>query len=334
MESILNKLVAESCATMQSLLTQAAKFEQIANTAVATLKGGGKLLTCGNGGSAADAMHLAEELVGRYNRNRRSLPAICLNADPTLLTCIANDFSYDEVFARQVEGLGNKGDLLICFTTSGNSGNVLRAFEAAKTKGVKSVALLGKGGGKAKGKADLELIVSSDDTARVQEAHTLLLHALLERIERELVPETAPAPRANTKKTSKTAPAASVAFFRQVLVVEDDYELASLLNEVLTFENCTVDLASNGMEGLEKLRSGNYDAVVCDLMLPLLDGESLYQQAIKQSPAMAERFLFITGQASRQAGFTDFIRRSRLPLLEKPFEVDTFREAIREVFAR
>ncbi len=345
MESILNKLVAESCATMQSLLAQAGKFEQIATAICTTLKAGGKLLTCGNGGSAADAMHMAEELVGRYTRNRRSLPAICLNADPTLLTCIANDFGFDEVFARQIEGLGSKGDLLVCFTSSGNSPNILRAFEAAKARGVTTVALLGKGGGKAKGKADLELIVGSNDTARVQEAHTLLLHAFLERIEREVVPEAAaPSPKetgkVSTKKAAKPAPAAPVAppapvaFFRQVLVIEDDYELANLLNEVLTFENCTVDIASNGMEGLEKLRAGNYDAVVCDLMLPLLDGESLYKQAVQKAPYMAERFLFMTGQAGRQAGLTDFIHRTPNALIEKPFEVDAFRAAIREVFAR
>jgi D-sedoheptulose 7-phosphate isomerase len=187
MNSILNKLVADSCQTLQSLLAQTNQFDALAAAAVATLKADGKLLTCGNGGSAADAMHLAEELVGRYNRNRRSLPAVCLNADPTLITCIANDFGYDEVFARQVEGLGQKGDLLVCFTSSGNSPNIVRALAAAKAKGVQSVALLGKGGGKCAGLADFELIVAGNDTARIQEAHTLLLHALLEVIERDVV---------------------------------------------------------------------------------------------------------------------------------------------------
>jgi D-sedoheptulose 7-phosphate isomerase len=185
MESFMSRLVADACATFQALAAQQATFDKIAAAAVGTLKSGGKLLTCGNGGSAADAMHLAEELVGRYNRNRRSLPAVCLNADPTALTCIANDFGYDEVFARQIEGLAAPTDLLVCFTTSGNSPNILRALAAAKQRGVKSVALLGKDGGKAKGKADLELIVPSRDTARIQEAHTFLLHALLEVIDRE-----------------------------------------------------------------------------------------------------------------------------------------------------
>jgi len=186
MEPLLQRLIAGAVQTLQSLSAQEATFERIAASAINTLKAGGKVLTCGNGGSAAAALHLAEELVGRYNRNRRSLPAICLNADPTLLTCIGNDFGFDEVFARQVEGLANRSDLLVCFTTSGNSTNILRALESAKGKSVATVALLGKDGGRAKGKADLELIVNSSDTARIQEAHTLILHALLERIERQL----------------------------------------------------------------------------------------------------------------------------------------------------
>ena len=187
MEPLLSRLVADACVTFQALAAQQAAFDKIAAAVVGTLRSGGKLLTCGNGGSAADAMHLAEELVGRYNRNRRSLPAVCLNADATALTCIANDFGYDEVFARQIESLGAPDDLLICFSTSGNSPNILRALAAAKKHGVKSIALLGKDGGKATGKADLELIVPSRDTARVQEAHTLLLHALLEAVDHEFV---------------------------------------------------------------------------------------------------------------------------------------------------
>ena len=185
MDSILSKAVADSCAAMQSLVAQQVMFDKIAAVAVQTLRAGGKILSCGNGGSAADAMHLAEELVGRYRSNRRSLPGVCLTADATALTCIANDFGFDEVFARQVEGLGAKGDLLVCFSTSGNSPNILRALDAAQLRGVKTVALLGKDGGKAKGRADFELIVGSGDTARVQEAHTLILHALLEVVERE-----------------------------------------------------------------------------------------------------------------------------------------------------
>jgi D-sedoheptulose 7-phosphate isomerase len=183
MEPMLPKLIAEACRTLQSLAGQQDAFERFAAAAVQTLRAGGKILTCGNGGSAADAMHLAEELVGRYKSQRRSLPAVCLNADPTLLTCIGNDFGFEEVFARQLQALAGKEDLLVCFSTSGNSANIVRALETARTRGVKSVALLGKGGGRAKGLADVEIIVDSADTARIQEAHTLLLHAVLERVE-------------------------------------------------------------------------------------------------------------------------------------------------------
>ncbi len=146
---------------------------------------GNKLLTCGNGGSAADALHMAEELVGRYRGNRRALPAISLVADVTALTCIANDWNYEAVFSRQVEALGKPGDILVLFSGSGNSANQLKALETAKKLGVKTVAFLGKGGGKAKGQADYEVIVPSNNTARVQEIHTWILHVILEHIEAE-----------------------------------------------------------------------------------------------------------------------------------------------------
>jgi D-sedoheptulose 7-phosphate isomerase len=186
MESVLSKITEDACRTLQALVGQEDVFQRIAGVATASLKSGGKILACGNGGSAADAMHLTQELVGRFRSNRPSLPAVSLAADPTALTCIGNDFGFENVFSRQVEGLADKNDLLVCFSTSGNSPNILRALEAARSKGVKSVALLGKGGGKARGKADFEIIVANADSGRVQEAHTLILHALLEVIEREL----------------------------------------------------------------------------------------------------------------------------------------------------
>ena len=146
---------------------------------------GSKVLTCGNGGSAADALHMAEELVGRYRGNRKALPAISLVADVTALTCIANDWSYEAVFSRQVEALGKPGDVLVVFSGSGNSANLLRALEKARELGLVTVSLLGKGGGKAKGMADYEVIVPSNNTARVQEIHTWILHVILEHIEAE-----------------------------------------------------------------------------------------------------------------------------------------------------
>ena len=151
-----------------------------------TFESGNKILTAGNGGSAADALHLAEELIGRFEKNRRSLPAICLSADPTVLTCIANDYGYDNVFARQIEGLGQPGDLLIVFSTSGNSNNITHALETAKEKKMHSIALLGRNGGKANGIADISIVVPSESTARIQEIHTFILHNWLENVENSL----------------------------------------------------------------------------------------------------------------------------------------------------
>jgi len=148
-----------------------------------TLKKGGKILTCGNGGSAADAMHFSSELVGRYRSDRIALPAICLNSNGGDLTCIVNDYGYESVFARQVEAFGNEGDVLVVFSTSGKSPNVLRALYKARSMGMKRIAFLGKNGGEAKGTADIEMIVSSYDGPRIQESHTLLLHTVCDYLE-------------------------------------------------------------------------------------------------------------------------------------------------------
>jgi D-sedoheptulose 7-phosphate isomerase len=161
-------------------------LDRCAALAADALQAGHKLLTAGNGGSAADALHLAEELVGRYRDNRRALPAIALAADGTALTCIGNDFGFDQVFARQVEALGAPGDVLVLFTSSGNSANLLAALEMAKSRGVRTVALTGRGGGKLKGRADVEWIVPSDSGARVQELHGWAIHVILEVVEARL----------------------------------------------------------------------------------------------------------------------------------------------------
>lgn len=148
-----------------------------------SIKSGHKLLTAGNGGSAADALHLAEELVGRFDKERPSLPAIALCADPTLLTCIGNDYGFDQVYSRQVEGHGRPGDVLVIFSTSGKSPNVVNALRAAKARQLKTIAVLGKDGGPAKGIADHDLIVPSNSTARIQEVHTFILHSWLTLLE-------------------------------------------------------------------------------------------------------------------------------------------------------
>ncbi len=168
---------------LQAAHALAPAVEAAGGAILASLKAGGTLLTCGNGGSAADALHLAEELVGRYLRERRALPAICLNADPTAITCICNDYGYEHVFSRGVEALARRGDVLVGFTTSGNSANVLAAFSAAKKKGVTTVLLAGKDGGRALGVCDHEIIVPSQNTARIQEVHTLVLHQWLEAVD-------------------------------------------------------------------------------------------------------------------------------------------------------
>ena len=172
-----------SLSVLRSLGEQAALVDVIAARVRDTLLDGHMLLTCGNGGSATDAQHLAEELIGRYRGNRRALPAVALTADSAALTCIANDFGYDAVFARQVAGLARPGDLLLCFSTSGNSPNISAALRAAHARGAGTIALLGKDGGAARGLADLALVVASDDTARIQEAHLQVLHYICEVVE-------------------------------------------------------------------------------------------------------------------------------------------------------
>jgi D-sedoheptulose 7-phosphate isomerase len=150
------------------------------------LRAGNKLLVCGNGGSATDAAHFATEFVVRFVKDRRAYPAICLASDGGLLTAAGNDYGFDEIFARQVAAIGVQGDVLICLTTSGKSKNVLRALEEAKVRKLKTIAFLGRDGGSTIGMADVDLLVCSDSTARIQEAHQLLLHVLCETIESRL----------------------------------------------------------------------------------------------------------------------------------------------------
>jgi D-sedoheptulose 7-phosphate isomerase len=179
--------VEELVADLLKFRSLAQPVDEIAQVVIGALRAGNKVLACGNGGSATTATHLTEELVGRYKADRRSLPAISLAADPALITCIANDFGYEYVFSRQIEGLADRGDIVVAFSTSGNSPNLLKALDAAKATGATSVALLGKTGGAMTGRADYELIVPSNSTARIQELHTLILHSWLDRIEAEFL---------------------------------------------------------------------------------------------------------------------------------------------------
>ncbi len=172
-----------SVRAVTSLINLIPHIEAAANALAAALDRGNQVLTCGNGGSAAEALHLAEELIGKYRAVRRPLPAFCLNADPTALTCIANDYGFDEVFARQVEGYAKRGDVLVAFSTSGKSPNVLRALTRAQERGVTTIGLLGKGGGACVEHCDHAIIVPNQDTAHIQEAHQVIVHLFLEAVE-------------------------------------------------------------------------------------------------------------------------------------------------------
>jgi D-sedoheptulose 7-phosphate isomerase len=160
--------------------------ESCGKNMVQSLSSGGALFWCGNGGSAADSQHLAAELVGRFKKDRRALRSIALTTDTSVLTCVANDYSYEDVFSRQLEALARSGDVLVAISTSGQSENLLRAIKTAKQLGVMTIALLGKDGGEAKDLADLSLVVPSNSTARIQEAHILIGHILCDLIEQEM----------------------------------------------------------------------------------------------------------------------------------------------------
>jgi D-sedoheptulose 7-phosphate isomerase len=175
--------LTEAVETLLDLRGHTVALDATARAVVKALQAGHKLLVCGNGGSAAEAMHLVTELIGRYGSSRRSLPALFLGGDASAVTCIANDFSWEETFARPLSSLGQRGDVLVCFSTSGNSPNVLRALQVARDRRITTVALLGKDGGKCRGLADHEILVRSRDTARIQEAHLFILHWLCDCIE-------------------------------------------------------------------------------------------------------------------------------------------------------
>jgi D-sedoheptulose 7-phosphate isomerase len=165
-----------------------ADIEKAIDACVTSYKTNHKVLICGNGGSSCDAAHFAEELVGRFRKNRRALPALAFS-EPGAITCIANDFGYDHVFARHVEAFGQSGDIWIGLTTSGNSENIIQAYEMAKQQGLKTIVFLGKDGGKLKGKADIDIHVAGETSDRIQELHMLILHMMVEGIERCLFPD-------------------------------------------------------------------------------------------------------------------------------------------------
>ena len=186
MSSNLTRAIKESVQVLQSLKNLEPEVNRAADLIGDCFRTGNKLLVCGNGGSAADASHFATELVVRFTKDRRALPAICLASDSGIVSAAGNDYGFDEIFARQVAAFGIPGDVLICLTTSGNSKNVVRALQEAKARKVKTIAFLGRDGGSTKGMADIDLLVKADSTARIQEAHQLVIHVLCEIIEAQL----------------------------------------------------------------------------------------------------------------------------------------------------
>ena len=170
-------------ATIKATFALEADIKKACETAVATLKAGGKILLCGNGGSAADAQHIAAELTGRYKTERGALAGIALTTDTSALTAIGNDYGYEFVFSRQLEALGREGDLLIAISTSGNSGNVLKALELARKIGIKTIGLSGRTGGAMNELCELNLVVPSNDTPRIQEMHIMIGHIICQSID-------------------------------------------------------------------------------------------------------------------------------------------------------
>lgn len=184
MQDMINKEFQLHFETIQNVMRMLGQdIEKVAKVAINTLKDGNKILLCGNGGSAADAQHIATELTGRYKTERKGLPGIALTTDTSALTAIGNDYGYERIFERQIDALANRGDLVIGISTSGNSENVLKAFNIANDIGCKTVGLSGKGGGKMNELCNINIVIPSDDTPRIQEMHILVGHIICQAID-------------------------------------------------------------------------------------------------------------------------------------------------------
>lgn len=192
MKELIETTLAEIEHTVESFIKDNTTVKTISDAArlcVSALKTGNKIISCGNGGSLCDATHFAEELTGRYRNNRRPFPAIAIN-DPAYITCVSNDYSFEDVFSRFVESMGNKGDILLAISTSGNSKNILKAVEQARVNGMKIIALTSKGGNELSERADVAVCAPrSPHSDRIQEIHIKVIHILVQAIESELVIE-------------------------------------------------------------------------------------------------------------------------------------------------
>lgn len=189
MQKYINESFEKISNNFIELKNKTAEIEKVANECIKAIKNGNKIMFCGNGGSASDSQHLAAELVGRYKKNRQSLPAIALTVDTSILTAVGNDFGFDTVFSRQVEGLGKKGDVLIGISTSGNSTNVVKAIEQAKSMGIVTVGFTGQKGGEMKNLVDYLINVPSDVANNIQEMHIAIGHILCGLVEDEVCNE-------------------------------------------------------------------------------------------------------------------------------------------------
>jgi D-sedoheptulose 7-phosphate isomerase len=187
--SIIENELNEAAKVLHTFLSNSSsvdKIEQASNLIASSIQSGGKVISCGNGGSHCDAMHFAEELTGRYREDRKALPAICIS-DPSHITCVANDYGFEFIFSRYIEALGNKGDVLVAISTSGNSENIILAAQSAKNRGMKVIALSGKDGGKLSSYADVEIRVAHQGFAdRIQEVHIKIIHILILLIEKQI----------------------------------------------------------------------------------------------------------------------------------------------------
>ena len=186
MQNEIKLMIEESIETKRMCEALAPQIEKAAKLIINTLKNNKKIILAGNGGSASQASHIAAEFVGRYKIERKALPAIALTTDLSAITSIGNDYGFDTIFERQIEALGNEGDVFIALSTSGNSRNMIKAVEAARKLDVHVIGLLGKDGGKMKNTSSVEIIVPSDNTPRIQEAHLMILHIICELAENEL----------------------------------------------------------------------------------------------------------------------------------------------------
>ena len=182
----INEIINEHIATAERLKSLETDIQAACDLCTTTILRGGKILLAGNGGSAADAQHIAAEFVGRFVKNRKSYPAIALTTDTSALTAIANDYGFERVFARQIEGLGFENDVFIAISTSGNSPNIVHAVEIARAKGLKIIVFSGRDGGLLRGLSDVNLIIPSEVTARIQEMHILIGHIICEYVDEHL----------------------------------------------------------------------------------------------------------------------------------------------------